>query len=71
MLTLPARHPVTDADVERLAQSVAEHLTGADFDEPAGNRLRLSVRADLLFVKVWSTAAAHAAFTRRCCPLPT
>ncbi|MCY4441313.1 MAG: alpha/beta hydrolase [Deltaproteobacteria bacterium] len=50
-LTLPARHPLTDADVERLAQSVAKHLTGADFDEPAGNRLRLSVRADLLFVK--------------------
>ena len=50
-LTLPARHQVTDADMERLAQSVAEHLTGADFDEPAGNRLRLSVRGDLLFVK--------------------
>ena len=48
-LTLPGRVPVTDADVERLAQSVAEHLTGADFDEPAGNRL--SVRGDLLFVK--------------------
>ena len=50
-LTLPSRGPATDADVERLAQSVAEHLSGADFDEPAGNRLRLSVRGDLLFVK--------------------
>ena len=50
-LTLPARDPVTDADVERLARSVAEHLTGADFVEPEGYRLRLSVRGDLLYVK--------------------
>ena len=50
-LTLPAREPVTDADVERLARSVAEHLTGADFVEPGGYRLRLSVRGDLLYVK--------------------
>ena len=50
-LTLPARDPVADADVERLAQSVAEHLMAADFDEPEGVRLQLSVRGDLLFVK--------------------
>ena len=50
-LTLPDRDPVTDSDVARLAQSVAEHLTTADFVEPAGNRLRLSIRGDLLYVK--------------------
>ena len=50
-LTFPARDPVTDDDMERLAQSVAEHLMAADFVEPAGDRLRLSIRGDLLFVK--------------------
>ena len=59
-LTLPGRVPVTDADVERLALSVAEHLTDADLVEPVGNRLRLSVRGDLLFVKgVVNRRSAH------------
>ena len=50
-LTLPDRDPVPVADLERLAQAVAEHLTAADFVEPEGDRLRLSIRGDLLYIK--------------------
>ena len=48
---MPDREPVPVADVELLARSVAEHLTAADFVEPAELRLRLSIRGDLLFIK--------------------
>ena len=50
-LALPARGPEPVTDVEQLAQAVAEHLTAADLVEPQGNRLRLSIRGDLLFIK--------------------
>ena len=50
-LTLPTREPVPIAEVERLAQDVAEHLTDDDFVEPEGLRLRLSVRGDLLYIR--------------------
>lgn len=49
--TLPVRDPVGTADLADLARSVAAGLTSSDFDEPEGERLVLSVRGGLLYVK--------------------
>ena len=51
--TLPVRGPVAtgDAELAELARSVAVALTPADLEEPVEERLTLSVRGGLLFVK--------------------
>lgn len=48
---LPIRDPVPVYDLGILAQEVAEHLTAADFVESGVDRLHLSIRGGLLFVK--------------------
>ena len=70
-LTLPDRGPVTDADVERLAQSVAEHLTGADWSNQGATDCAFRYAVTCCTSKAWSTAVAPAAYTRRCWPRPT
>lgn len=56
---LPVRDPVRAADVAQLARSVAAALMASDFEEPRGERLVLSERGDLLYVKGVINRASH------------
>ena len=47
----PAARTGRDLPPDQLAQVVAEHLVPSDFAEPAGERLILDVRGDLLFAR--------------------